>query len=205
MAIAGACKNSDPEDASAARPLGSAMLPPPMMPEAAAPPGRTDTDGWLLVDPGAAEPKLVSQAVVTLQPTKGNKAAGTVRLIAMTDGVKIKVAFSGLTFLAKYTIRVHLLGDCSSEDGSGAGPGFNFGGSSLDPPNPGGPMGNLGELQADVSGEAKGEGKVDQPSLQGTYSIVGRSIVLHATSNDPAQAGAEGPRIACGVIGVFAD
>ncbi|MBX3263513.1 MAG: superoxide dismutase family protein [Labilithrix sp.] len=205
MASAGACKSSEPEEASDPKPPGIPFVPPTFDDDAGAATPTRDTDGWLLLDPGAPQPTLVTQAIATLQPTKGNKAAGTVRLSEMTDGLRIRVAFSGLTFLAKYTVRVHVFGDCSSEDGASAGPAFNFDGSSLSPQNPNAAMGNLGELQADVSGNAKGEGKVDLPALQGAYSIVGRAIVLHGTSNDPANAGVEGPRLACGVIGIFAD
>lgn len=207
MVSGGACKSSEPEEPGDPKPPGIPFVPPTFDDDAgagAAKPSR-DTDGWLVLDPGAADPTLVTRAIATLQPTKGNKAAGTVRLNEMTNGLRIRVAFSGLTFLGKYTIRVHLLGDCSGEDGASAGPAFNFDGSSLEPQSPNPTMGNLGELQADVSGNAKGEGTADLPALQGHYSIVGRSVILHGTSNDPAQAGVEGPRLACGVIGVFAD
>ena len=206
MAIAAACDRSSDEAPSDDLPPPSTSFTPPTMPDAGSPaPRSTKTDGWLVVDPGAAEPVMVNQAIAIVAPTKGNKAAGTMRLLATNDGLRIKVAFTGLSFMQKYTLRVHLLGNCSSEDGSSAGPSFNFDGSSLTPPQGQQGLGDLGEVQADVGGEAKGEGKLALPAIQGPYSIVGRSVVLHAKSSDPSKANAEGARLACGVIGIFAE
>ena len=65
---------------------------------------------------------------------------------------------------------------------------------------------------SDVSGEAVGETEIFAPALHGPYSIIGRSLVLHAvpdTGGKPPDPSAppsseDGEVLACGVIGVFA-
>ncbi len=163
------------------------------------------TKGELLVDPGGRDGTLVTQAVVKLTPVKNNgKGEGTVRFATGPTGVRLKAEVDGLQFLTNYALYVHLTGDCSSDDGSSSGPTFNFDGSSLDPPDD--RYGALGEIQADVSGIAKGDGKVPGAYLQGPYSLIGRAVVLHATSGDPNKpVYAAGQRLACGVIGVGAE
>jgi superoxide dismutase, Cu-Zn family len=165
-------------------------------------------DGWPVVDPGAASPKPVMQAIATLQAIGnskpiGDKAFGSVRFAATSEGARVTVDLGGsLTFLDKYTLRVHLSGDCSAADGASAGPGYNFGGSSLDQPDPRFVRGYLAEVEVDVSGGAKKEESVRGAAIQGPYSIVGRSVVVHAKPTSPSS---EGARIACGVIGMVAD
>ncbi len=200
--LGAACKSDEKKET--AGPTFPADWKPPnddFVPDAGAPKKATpNVEGWLVVDPGADKLVLVSQAIVKLSPADGRRGEGTVWLTQTSDGLKIKLEMKGLTFMQKYGLRVHLLGDCSGPDFESAGPPMNFQGSSLADDNPPG-TGLLGELKASVEGDAKGE-TVANAALQGHYSIIGRSIVLHdaAGSKDPL-----GARIACGVIGVFAD
>ena len=165
-----------------------------------------EAEGWLVVNPGTDKLVLVSQAIAKLQPTKDSRTEGTIWFTTTSDGLKLEVDIKGLAFMTQYAVRVHMLGDCSAEDGMSAGPPFNFTGSSLSPEN-GPTTGLLGELKAAVEGGATGETIAGSAALQGHYSIVGRSVVLHAppgsgTSKSPDPLG---PRIACGVIGILAD
>jgi Cu-Zn family superoxide dismutase len=204
VTIAGAC--SQPEKpTSDDLPSNSFFIPPPQPPEGGASQRpKMNTEGTLLVDPGATDLTPVNQAIVTLYPTKDNKAAGVVRFTATNDGVRVKAELSGLTFLSKYALHVHVVGDCSTPDGSSAGPPFNFDGSSLSPADY--RYGGLGELEADVDGKAKGDGRAVGVAIQGPFTIVGRSLAVHATSTDPSKPpGAGGQMLACGVIGIFAD
>jgi Cu-Zn family superoxide dismutase len=203
--IASACKGDDkPREKGMPDPF--AFTPPPGFGDDAGGPTRPSlaASGQLLVDPGGADGTLVSQAVVTLNATKDGKGGGVVRFGATPTGIRLKAELTGLSFLTNYGLYVHVVGDCSAPDAASAGPTFNFDGSSLDPPDV--RYGALGELKAEVSGEAKGEGKVPGAALQGPYSIIGRSVVLHATSSDPNNPifGA-GTRLACGVVGVAAE
>ena len=206
VVIAAACKGEEKkEDPGFKLPPG--WVPPTMdVPDAGAEKGvPKEAEGWLVIDPGSDKLLLVSQAVAKLRPTKDSRAEGSMWFTTTEDGLKLEVEIKGLAFMTKYAVRVHMLGDCSSDDGMSAGPPFNFMGSSLDPANGPG-TGLLGELQATVEGEAKGTTISGSAALQGHYSIVGRSVVIHAppgatTSKSPDPLG---PRIACGVIGILA-
>lgn len=207
VAIAAACKGDEKKDDDKGFRLPPGWTPPSTEPLDAGAENviPKEAEGWVVVDPGSKKLVLVSQAIVKLRPTKDSRAEGTMWFTMTDDGLKLEVEMEGLAFMTKYAVRVHMLGDCSSDDGMSAGPPFNFTGSSLDPEN-GPATGLLGELQAAVEGKAKGTTIAGSAALQGHYSILGRSIVLHAPpgattaqSPDPL-----GPRIACGVIGILA-
>jgi Cu-Zn family superoxide dismutase len=205
--VTGAC--SDDEAGKGGMPKPFAFTPPPGFGvEAGAGPQKAPSlaqDGELLIDPGGADGTLVSQAVVKLTPNKKDgKGSGIVRFAATPTGIRLKAELNGLVFLADYALYVHVTGDCSADDASTAGPPFNFEGSSLDPTDV--RYGALGELKADVSGDAKADGKVPGAALQGPFSIIGRAVVLHATSGDANKpVFAAGAPLACGVVGVGAD
>ena len=63
--------------------------------------------------------------------------------------------------------------------------------------------GDLPNLIADASGNARYEAEVSQLSLDSdTYGIIGRSVVIHADPDDykSQPAGNSGKRVACGTI-----
>jgi len=159
-------------------------------------------------DPGLDTSKPIGRAIAVLQPTEGNELSGVISLAGRDDS-------PGLTITAdlenvpegKHAFHVHLFGDCSSPDGKSAGTHFNFLGSSTEPPEDVQRItGNLGEIESDDDGTAHVELEIDDARLQGPYSIVGRSIVVHERPNDPEKPpiGGAGGRIACGVIGATA-
>lgn len=205
-AIAAACADDEKKEEPGFR-LPPGFTPPSLdLPEEAGAKGvPKEAEGWLVVDPGSDKLVLVSQAIAKLQPTKDSRTEGTIWFTSTSDGLKLEVDIDGLAFMTQYAVRVHMLGDCSSPDAMSAGPPFNFTGSSLAVEN-GPATGLLGELKAAVEGGAKGETISGAAALQGHYSIVGRSVVIHAppgstTSKSPDPLG---PRIACGVIGILA-
>ena len=71
-------------------------------------------------------------------------------------------------------------------------------------------VGDLGNVQAEADGNGKYEHTDGQVTLHGTYSVIGRSCVLHKKTDDLGEGGNEeslktgnaGARIACGVIGL---
>lgn len=143
-------------------------------------------------------------AVAVLHATEGNDVGGTVRFTPAAGGLRVNAEVSGLPG-DRHAYHVHLYGDCSADDGTSAGTHFNFLGSSTNPPADIGRItGNLGDLDAGAEGEATHDTLVENASLAGPKSIVGRSVVVHASANDPEQPpiGAAGPRLACGVIGI---
>ncbi len=161
----------------------------------------------LMLDPGADDPAPVTAAVARLHPTAGNEAQGTVRLQESEAGLAVGAEISGLPAGSTHAYHVHVYGDCTGADGKSAGTHFHFDGSSLNPPADIDEItGNLGELVADDQGTATHRALIPDASLQGEYTLLGRSIVIHAKPNDATQPpiGAAGGRLACGVIGVAA-
>lgn len=71
-------------------------------------------------------------------------------------------------------------------------------------------MGDLGNITADINGNVNETIIDNQISLIGKYSVVGRTIVVHADIDDLGKGnsplslttGNSGDRIACGVIGI---
>ncbi|MEZ4334737.1 MAG: superoxide dismutase family protein [Myxococcota bacterium] len=166
-----------------------------------------------LVDPGAEDPMPVRSAVAVLNPVGNSGVHGIVYFSeegsagsAAGDGgpLEVRAEARGLSS-GPHGFHVHLFGDCRGADGKSAGTHFNFAGSSLHPPKDIDRItGNLGELVANENGVATIEEKLETARLQGPYSIVGRSVIVHASGNDPESPpiGAAGARVACGVIGV---
>lgn len=155
-------------------------------------------------DTAILQEDVAGAAVAVLHPTRGNEASGTVRFTPVDGGVRVDSEVAGLTE-GRHGYHVHLYGDCTAGDGTSAGTHFNFRGPSRNPPgNIDRITGNLGELVADARGNASHSTEVEHASLTGPKAIVGRSVVVHASANDPDQPpiGAAGSRVACGVIGI---
>lgn len=175
-------------------------------------PGETegrDQPGQILPSSGdrerpVLEEDLARAGVAVLVPTKGHEAAGTVRFQPADGGVRIDTEMANLPE-GRHAYHVHLYGDCTADDGTSAGTHFNFRGPSRNPPEDIDRItGDLGEVVADAQGNASHSAVVEHASLTGPKSIIGRSVVVHASGNDPEQPpiGAAGPRLACGVIGI---
>lgn len=195
----------DKESAKAGgKPEGKPAGPPHEEEGAGKAPGANPKLTPTLEDPGAKEPKLVTRAVAVLYPTKGHKARGIVSFEATDKGVKVQTVAEGLP-KGKHGYHLHLYGDCTGIDGKTAGTHFNLSGSSKNPPEDVKRItGNLGELEAGKDGKAKGETMLENATLQGEFSIIGRAVIVHAKGNDPSKPpiGAAGARLACGVVGI---
>ena len=86
---------------------------------------------------GCAAPAPPSYVATTLQPTRGNTAAGTVWFIADGADVRIRGRISGLTPYQEHGFHVHEKGDCSSGDGMSTGGHLNPTGKPHGPVVPG--------------------------------------------------------------------
>ena len=72
-------------------------------------------------------------------------------------------------------------------------------------------MGDLGNIEVDKNGKVNCVIKAKNIKLQGKYSVIGRSIVIHQKEDDlgngndeeSLKTGNAGKRIACGIIGYF--
>jgi Cu-Zn family superoxide dismutase len=144
------------------------------------------------------------KAICVLYATQGNSVSGTVTFTRVPEGVKVVADLSGLT-PGKHGFHIHEFGDCSSADGTSAGGHFNPAGSTH-----GAPMdmnrheGDMGNIEAGANGKAHLEYIDSHMSFEGTNSILGRSVIVHANQDDmkTQPTGNAGPRIACGVIGL---
>jgi superoxide dismutase, Cu-Zn family len=148
----------------------------------------------------------VTRAVAVLQPTKGNPLAGVIWFDAVSDGVRVHGAVTGLAPNTTHGFHIHQFGDASSDDGTAAGGHYN----PDDHPH-GGPAdglhhaGDLGNITADAGGKATVDVLVKGVSLAGMQDpIIGRAVVVHAGADDlkTQPTGNAGARLAVGVIGV---
>lgn len=144
----------------------------------------------------ASETQAPRRAIAVLQPTQGNNVRGIITFEETSEGVRMQANVSGLPG-KEHAYHVHVYGDCSSADGSAAGPHYTFG------PNDTGITGDLGELRPQGGGATEAK-LIPLASLRGPNAIIGRSVVVHEKGNDPSQPpdGAAGARLACGVIGL---
>lgn len=145
----------------------------------------------------------VEAAVAVLHPTAGNEVTGTVRFRRRASGgLGMEASLSGLS-PGIHAFHVHRWGDCTSPEGTSAGPHYPF--NPLAPDSePDIVTGNLGELEAGARGTASRSAPLPDAELNGARAITGRAVVVHARGNDPSAAptGDTGPRLACGVIGI---
>jgi Cu-Zn family superoxide dismutase len=165
--------------------------------------GAAPTDITAFLDPGAADRQPVRQAIAVLYSMKTGQRLGTTRFVdSGAGGLDVFASVDGLPG-GTHAYHVHVYGDCSSPDAKSAGPHFHFTGSSMDT-HVKMITGNLGELKPDAEGRATHQGHLHEAQLQGPFSLIGRSVVIHAHGNNPAVTpdGGAGDRIACGVIGV---
>jgi Cu-Zn family superoxide dismutase len=155
------------------------------------------------VDPGAPNAKgPVQEATAVMHSTTGLRL-GTIRFVDTGErGLEVTTSIEGLPS-GTHAYHVHVYGDCSSPDFKSAGPHFHFTGSAFDE-SVKMITGNLGELTPKGEGRITEHTRIPNARLQGPYSVVGRSVVIHAEGNDPSVTpdGGAGARIACGVIGV---
>lgn len=153
---------------------------------------------------GYLDEDVPKRAVAVLHPTEGNDVAGTVTFTPADEGLRVTAQVSGLA-PGGHGYHIHLYGDCSAADGTSAGTHFNLEGSSLNPPEDIDRItGDLGNLQAGDDGTARHQAVIENASLIGAKSIIGRAVIVHAKASDPSQPpiGAAGARQACGVIGI---
>lgn len=144
----------------------------------------------------------VKRAIVALNPTRGNTATGIAHFIEVEGGVRIVATLDNLS-PGKHGFHIHEFGDCSAPDASSAGGHFN-------PTHQkhGGPdhferhVGDLGNIVANERSRARYDRVDSVISLNGSNSIIGKSLVVHAKADDftTQPTGDSGGRVACGII-----
>ena len=165
----------------------------------------------LLVTLGAAVlaacqsmPAGAPKATANLEPTRGNKASGTVDFYQVGDKVRVTGSVNGLVPGREHGFHVHEVGDCSSGDGMSAKGHFNpLGKPHANPSTPDRHAGDMLALKVDSNGTAKVDAIFDVMTVApGPTSIVGRGLIVHADPDDytTQPTGNSGARVACAVI-----
>ena len=152
----------------------------------------------------AGRPAPVTRAVAALSPLGSSGVSGTVTFTKVAGGIRVSARLAGLTEGA-HGFHIHEFGDCSAPDGSSAGGHFNPEGSPH-----GGPVaarrhaGDMGNVVAGEDGKAELEYVDAKASFEGSASILGRGVIVHAKADDltTQPTGNAGGRVACGVVGV---
>jgi len=149
-------------------------------------------------------PAQVTKAVCVVHPLGDSKISGKVTFTKTADGVEVMAELTGLA-PGEHGFHVHEYGDCSMMDGVCAGGHYNpTGMPHAGPDSPQRHEGDLGNITADVSGNATYHRVDKMLKLNGPHSIIGRSIIVHAGRDDLTSqpSGDAGARIGCGTIGI---
>lgn len=146
---------------------------------------------------------LKPAAASTTQPSMQN-VTGTLTFTEL-DGNRVHVTgeIKGLTTNTEHGFHIHEKGDLSAPDLSSAGAHFNPTGAKHGSPHSAERhAGDFGNIRSDTKGIARVDGIFDGVSLQGTNSIVGKSVIVHAKPDDlrTDPSGNAGGRVAGGVI-----
>jgi Cu-Zn family superoxide dismutase len=143
--------------------------------------------------------------VATLNPTRGNTAAGTVFFSQQGGDVVLRGRITGLKPNQEHGFHVHEKGDCSSDDAMSAGGHLNPDGKRHGPQTGEHHAGDVAAVKADANGVATVNTRIAGTLLgSGAGDIAGKALVVHAMPDDytTQPTGNSGARIACGVIGV---
>ena len=152
----------------------------------------------------AAQPAVT--ALVALAPTRNSKTSGTLTLVSEQGVVSISGQVGGLEPGSKHGFHVHEKGDCSARDASSAGGTFTPEAVAQDDPRlDAHQLSQVMNIEADDKGTAQVRIRLVGVSLKdgGPSDLKGKSIVVHAQPDDPAQPASSkdsSDRTACGVI-----
>ncbi|CAG58285.1 SOD1 [Nakaseomyces glabratus] len=150
------------------------------------------------------------KAVAVLRGSAGVSGVVTLEQASEQDPTTITYEIAGNDPNAERGFHIHEFGDVTNGCVS-AGPHFNpFKKTHGAPQDENRHVGDLGNIKTDAQGVAKGVITDSLVKLIGPTSVVGRSVVVHAGTDDLGKGGNEeslktgnaGPRPACGVIGL---
>ncbi|KAL7621357.1 Superoxide dismutase [Cu-Zn] [Parahypoxylon ruwenzoriense] len=141
-----------------------------------------------------------------------SKVTGTVTFEQVSESAPTTVSWdiTGYDPNAKRGMHIHTFGD-NTNGCTSAGPHFNpHGLTHGDRTDTTRHVGDLGNIVTDAQGNAKGSLEDTFVKLIGPESVIGRTVVCHAGTDDLGKGGNEeslktgnaGTRPACGVIGI---
>ncbi|TGZ82722.1 copper/zinc binding superoxide dismutase [Ascodesmis nigricans] len=152
----------------------------------------------------------MAKAVAVLRGDSG--VSGIVRFTQESENAPTTIEYEikGNDANAKRGFHIHEFGD-NTNGCTSAGPHFNpFKQTHGAPTDEVRHVGDLGNVETDAQGIAKGTITDKHVQLIGPHSVLGRTVVVHAGTDDLGRGGNEeskktgnaGPRPACGVIGI---
>lgn len=150
------------------------------------------------------------KAVAVLRGNEGVSGVVTLEQTSEAEATTISYEIKGNTPNAERGFHIHEFGDVTNGCVS-AGPHFNpFQKTHGAPGDEVRHVGDMGNVKTDANGVAKGSFQDNLIKLLGPTSVVGRSVVIHAGTDDLGKGGVEeslktgnaGGRPACGVIGL---
>ncbi|KAI0399396.1 superoxide dismutase [Xylaria palmicola] len=141
-----------------------------------------------------------------------SKVSGTVTFEQASESAPTTISWdlTGHDSNAKRGFHIHTFGD-NTNGCTSAGPHFNpFGKTHGDRSAETRHVGDLGNIETDAQGNAKGSVQDSLVKLIGPESVIGRTVVTHGGTDDLGKGGNEeslktgnaGARPACGVIGI---
>jgi len=141
-----------------------------------------------------------------------SKITGTITFEQESESAQTTVSWDikGHDANAKRGMHIHAFGD-NTNGCTSAGPHFNpFKKSHGSPTDSERHVGDLGNVETDSEGNSKGSVQDKLIKLIGPESVIGRTVVVHAGTDDlgkgdneeSLKTGNAGPRPACGVIGI---
>ncbi len=144
-----------------------------------------------------------AMATASLNPSEGSTAKGMVHFQDQGDGsVEVTVDLTGVP-PGVHGFHIHEKGDCGN-NGQNAGGHFNPTGMVHGAPDAQSHhAGDFGNVTAEANGEVHTHFMTHSITVkEGTLSVVGRSVVLHANPDDLVSqpSGNAGARIACGIV-----
>lgn len=152
----------------------------------------------------ASSPKPM--AMTMLLPSTGSSPHGMVHFQETPDGVEVRVDLTGVP-PGVHGFHVHEKGDCA-DSGNAAGGHFNPTNMPHAAPDATSHhAGDFGNVTAEANGEIHTRFTTRSITVrEGTRSVVGRAVVLHASSDDlrTQPSGNAGRPIACGIVSVMA-
>lgn len=160
------------------------------------------TPGWR--EQQEADTLTITHAIAVLQPAKGSSAGGVITFDKTDEGIKITAKVTGLK-PGKHGFHIHEFGDLSAPDFTSAGGHFSpLKNQHGAPTAQNRHEGDMGNLEADGSGNAVLEWTDDRISFHGHNSVLGRAVIVHENPDDytTQPTGNAGGRVAGGVIGM---
>lgn len=129
-----------------------------------------------------------------LYSKSGSKVKGALAFRDSSEGLHVTGDLEGLDEGSSFAVSLHTSPDCSAHDGKSVGPIFN-------PSNASPPVGLVGEVRGLPGDEGKeADFVVPYLRLNGSKSVLGLAVVVHAWPYDPAVALEKVPFLACGVV-----